>query len=82
MCTMALYCILWCTSTGHVHDVIVLYRRTIHIRLYFVDQSQEPVAEEPYLRVEERSGPHDMVRAVQVDIRLTLGVERCLVSTS
>ena len=34
---------------GHVHSAIVLYQRTIHIQLYSVDQSQEPVAEEaPY----------------------------------
>ena len=31
--------------------VIVLYKHTIHIRLYSVDQSQEPVAA-PYLPLE------------------------------
>ena len=30
-----------------VHNAVVLYQRTIHVRLYSVDQSQEPVAE-PY----------------------------------
>ena len=43
---------LWCTSTCHVHDVIVLYRHTInsqlytvsviYSQLYSVDRSQEP----------------------------------------
>ena len=33
-----------CTSTGHGHDAIVLYRCTIHIQLECVDLSQEPVA--------------------------------------
>ena len=36
-----------CTSTGHVHNAVVLYQRTIHIQLYSADQSK-PV-EEPYL---------------------------------
>ena len=31
-----------CTSTGDVHNVIVLYRRTVHMQSYSVDQSQEP----------------------------------------
>ena len=58
------YIVSHCPSAGHVHNTIVdciirLYQDDIHIQLYSVDQSQEPVAEPCRLRNdagEERRG--------------------------
>ena len=49
-----------------LHSVIALYQHTMHIQLYSVDQSQEPVVEP--CRTAARDAAHlERGKAVQVD---------------